>query len=1690
VVFNAAYAENNLAVRILPLRQWLNVAPTAGRIHAGQSMNLDVQINALGLNGGTYEGTIHVLSNDPDENPLGVPVTLNVTGAPDIAVNPAALDYGTIFAGAAPTRNLTVLNPGTDDLINTAIDSGDPTVSASPSSFTVPAQGAQGVTVTWASVAPGALATALTIHSNDPDQPTVNVPVTGEAVPAPSFATNPESFSVALLSNTSTTRNLRISNTGGSDFVFTAEAEEITPTGTVTVYGEEDVIEVEKGEEDVQFGITPDASGGPDGFGYTWNDSNEPNGPAFDWVDISVIGTPITALTGDDQNAGPIPIGFDFPFYENSFTSLRVCTNGFLSFTHTGTQFSNTAIPNTSTGTPRNLLAPFWDDLHFRSVQRARYHNDGSRFIVQFTGVDRVPSGSNLTFQVILYPNGTIVYQYLTMTGVLNSATIGIQNATGTDGLQVVFNAPYVGNNLAIQFRPPAKFLTVNPGAGTVPPGGFMDLTVGFDAEGLLGGEYLGRVRIAGNDPILPQKDIPAQLVVTGVPDIAAAPASIDFGDVFIGFPQLRQLSVQNVGTDVLNVSDIVMTHPAFGVDQVNFSVPPGGSALLFVSFTPPGTGPQSGAAVIQSNDPDTPDLVVNLSGTGLVAPDIALTPGAIHETLPIPGTSTQVMRIDNTGGSDLNFLIGTNLTAGDDVQVHEAIELAKDEADPRPGLLGSGGPDAFGYRWIDSDEPGGPVFDWVDITGIGVPISLGDDATIANIPIGFNFPFYGNTFSTVNICSNGFLSFTSTSTALTNQPLPNTGAPENLLAVFWDDLNPAGQPRIYRYSDGTRFIVSYVGVPRFSSGGPYTFQVILYASGRIVYQFLDMQGTRLNEATIGIQNAARNDGLTIVHNANYAHNNLAISIATTPEYMIVTPTAGTIPAGGFADIQVSFDTNGLFGGTYHGSLRVSSNDPDEGVLTVPTTLVAVGTPHVAADPAALDFGSVYLSLSADRDVTIRNVGTDVLTVTGAGIANPDYSIVSTPAFPLNLGQGGSFAMTVRFEPSAACDPCDADLAIASNDPDDPTLAVPLTGVALVPPEIEVDPATVRAALATTLGPTAIAATKQLVISNTGGSDLHWTVSALSAVPHAVADHGLEAEAGKEAPFDPGPPQVLASGGPDAFGYRWTDSNEPGGPAFGWVDITGIGTPIALGDDATVTGIPIGFDFPFYGNTFGTVNICSNGFLSFTSASTALTNLALPSGSAPENLLAAFWDDLNPAGVPRIYHHTDGTRFIVSYVGVPRFSSGGPYTFQVVLWSNGAIDYQYLDMQGTRLNEATIGIQNATRDIGLTVVHNAAYVQNNLRIRFTRAPDWLTVAPLAGTTPAGGSSIVDVGFDATDLEDGDYQGLIRITSNDLTDPVVDVPALLHVGVETAALNINPNTLNQSSNGRWVQAQVTPPAGHSPQAIRTSSVLLQRTVPVAADGPVAYTPARAHYMFHRDQLLAQLPDGASVPVEVIGEVADVTWFAGWDHVRVLRPKSKLALGDIVDAGPVAFQMDELMLLEWEDPVGHPVSSYEVWYTADGGNNWEALVTGLTERQYLWRITGAPTDAGILEIVAVDDLGPMGAVRTDMFAVTGRTAMAEPVSLPEQVALRFASANPARGHARLELALPKAGPVDVTVHDIRGAVVARLAGGTFEAGRHMLRWDGRVSGGPTASPGMYFVRGQAGGQTFMIRFALVR
>jgi hypothetical protein len=72
------------------------------------------------------------------------------------------------------------------------------------------------------------------------------------------------------------------------------------------------------------------------------------------------------------------------------------------------------------------------------------------------------------------------------------------------------------------------------------------------------------------------------------------------------------------------------------------------------------------------------------------------------------------------------------------------------------------------------------------------------------------------------------------------------------------------------------------------------------------------------------------------------------------------------------------------------------------------------------------------------------------------------------------------------------------------------------------------------------------------------------------------------------------------------------------------------------------------------------------------------------------------------------------------------------------------------------------------------------------------------------------------------------------------------------------------------------------------------------------------------------------------------------------------------------------------------------------------------------------------------------------------------------------------NPFERETKLVLAMPRRDRVDVRVYDVQGHEVRRLYTGEAPAGRHVLAWDGRDSGGREAAPGVYHLRATGAGQ----------
>jgi subtilisin family serine protease len=162
-------------------------------------------------------------------------------------------------------------------------------------------------------------------------------------------------------------------------------------------------------------------------------------------------------------------------------------------------------------------------------------------------------------------------------------------------------------------------------------------------------------------------------------------------------------------------------------------------------------------------------------------------------------------------------------------------------------------------YRYEDV------AFDWIDATAGGTNLNITSDDTSVLVSLPFGFVYYGRTFTSIRVSSNGFAVFgPSTATAYANQPIPNATSPNGIVAPFWDDLNPSAGGAIWTRTIGTSpnrtFVIAWLDVPHYPNVGRATFQLLLREhQNDIVFQYFDVefgdpQFDDGSSATIGVE--------------------------------------------------------------------------------------------------------------------------------------------------------------------------------------------------------------------------------------------------------------------------------------------------------------------------------------------------------------------------------------------------------------------------------------------------------------------------------------------------------------------------------------------------------------------------------------------------------------------------------------------------------------------------------------------------------------------------------------------------------------------------------------------------------------------------------------------------------------------
>lgn len=164
-------------------------------------------------------------------------------------------------------------------------------------------------------------------------------------------------------------------------------------------------------------------------------------------------------------------------------------------------------------------------------------------------------------------------------------------------------------------------------------------------------------------------------------PNILVSPEVLDFGPVVEDYPSTLTAELINGGKGVLEIDGVTLSGDgaaAFVVSDVPAEIPHDQSWPIQVTFTP--TNPTSYTAVLNvaSNDPDTPDIAITLTGQGTEAPtpDVECTPLTVDYGTVAPGAlGTLWATCTNVGDDDLHIASWTQGGSG-------AFELMIDPTD------------------------------------------------------------------------------------------------------------------------------------------------------------------------------------------------------------------------------------------------------------------------------------------------------------------------------------------------------------------------------------------------------------------------------------------------------------------------------------------------------------------------------------------------------------------------------------------------------------------------------------------------------------------------------------------------------------------------------------------------------------------------------------------------------------------------------------------------------------------------------------------------------------------------------------------------------------------------------------------------------------------------------------------------
>ncbi|MDP8241095.1 MAG: Ig-like domain-containing protein [Candidatus Hatepunaea meridiana] len=399
-------------------------------------------------------------------------------------------------------------------------------------------------------------------------------------------------------------------------------------------------------ETDVDITLEPeqlprrDRRGGPDGIEYEWRDNDEEDGPDYNWIDVSnregVIEVPFT----DDSNRGPYQLGFGFNFYGDEYNTVRMCSNGWASFTSSRSYFDFSRwdeLPAENSTIP-DLLAVAMTDWN-PTIGGGEYYfwSDEETAVMTWENIPHASGLGRWSFQIILYSNGMIRYQYSETGSPDGVQLVGVQNNSREYGFEIIRNEDdYIVDGRAIGIsRIWPEWISVDPIEDEIDVDGNIDMDVIIHAEELVEGDYAADIHLISNDPENPDVIVAVSVEVIGIPSINIVwdneigyPDIVDWNsayeNVLVPFEYDITLDLINDGTASLQIDSINVDNELFVVEQEQYTISPNDTEELTITFSSEEENRFEAIMTVYSNDPERQESEINLVAEAiLLAPVI-----------------------------------------------------------------------------------------------------------------------------------------------------------------------------------------------------------------------------------------------------------------------------------------------------------------------------------------------------------------------------------------------------------------------------------------------------------------------------------------------------------------------------------------------------------------------------------------------------------------------------------------------------------------------------------------------------------------------------------------------------------------------------------------------------------------------------------------------------------------------------------------------------------------------------------------------------------------------------------------------------------------------------------------------------------------------------------------------------------